>query len=663
VLEDLNEQQCRAATAAADRPAVVLAGAGTGKTTTVTGRLAWLIDQGVSAERILLLTFTRRAAHEMLQRARARLGARSSSTVVGGTFHSVAHRIVRLHAGQLGLPSGFGLFDPSDVADVMDMVREELGLAEGKSRFPRKATLADIYSRTVNTQQPLSALLAGSFPWCSRHLEALAEVFGAYVGHKQRLGVIDLDDLLLCWNALLCDDTIGQHITTRFDHVLVDEYQDVNTTQVGITDALVAGHRGLTVVGDDMQAIYSFRAADPSHLVEFSSRHPDAVVLKLELNYRSTQPILDASNALASQADRREPRQLRSSRPGRRRPQLVHCRDEADEATTVADAVLALYEEGVALREQAVLVRSAHHSDLLELELTRRHVPFVKYGGLRYLETAHVKDYLAAMRVATNRNDALSWFRLLQLLDGVGPARARQILDELPPDGVDLASAWPTPSTPEAARDGGRRLLLAVDPGRPVQAGAHAELLYRAIEPLIRARYVDADIRLDDLRQLGAAAAGFEHLDDFAGDLVLDAPRSTTDLAGPPHLDEDYVVISTIHSAKGLEWDAVHLLRATDGNIPSDMALSGAAGLEEERRVLYVAMTGARRVLRITAPQRYYHRPKGRDDAHGYTKVTRFFEPSTLEHLDVVRRADPPTPLPAPAVGNAVAAQLDALWR
>jgi DNA helicase-2/ATP-dependent DNA helicase PcrA len=666
VFEDLNEDQHRAATAAMDHPTLVLAGAGTGKTTTVTARVVWLIEQGVASERIVLLTFTRRAAREMLARARTRLGSRSKGAVVGGTFHSVAHRIVRMHASSLALADGFGLLDPSDTADLLDLIREELGLADGSRRFPRKSTLADIYSRTINTQQTLSRVLAASFPWCIGYLEPIGEVFRTFVERKRQLGVLDFDDLLLCWDALLRDDHIGRHITSRFDHVLVDEYQDVNAVQVAITDTLAAEHHGLTVVGDDMQAIYSFRAADPLHLTEFPARHTDALVVKLERNYRSTQPILDATNALAAQAHRSLPRHLRSSRPGHRRPELLHCRDEVDEATMVSDAVLALREEGTPLREQAVLVRSAHHSDLLELELTRRQVPFVKFGGLRYLDAAHVKDYLASMRVATNRTDTLGWFRLLQLLEGVGPARARQIIDELPLDIGELARAWPTATVPDAARDTGKQLLHAIDPGRVLRAGAHAERLYHAMEPLIRGRYADADARLDDLRELAAAASAFDQLQNFVCDLVLDAPRSSSDLAGPPHLDEEYLVISTIHSAKGLEWDAVHLLRATDGNIPSDMALGERAGLDEERRVLYVAMTRARRVLRVMVPQRYYHRPSGRDDAHGYAKLTRFLDPGTLEHFDAVRHDDDDSsPLArSPATpGHTVGYDLDALWR
>ncbi|MBV8951187.1 MAG: ATP-dependent helicase [Actinobacteria bacterium] len=355
---------------------------------------------------------------------------------------------------------------------------------------------------------------------------------------------------------------------------------------------------------------------------------------------------------------------LRAARPGGTRPDLAHCRDEADEAVAVADAVLALHEEGTPLREQTVLVRTAHHSDLLELELARRRVPFVKYGGLRYLETAHVKDYLAALRVASNPHDTPSWFRLLQLLDGVGPARARRIIDELPLHTGDLAASWPTASVPDTARDDGARVLVAVDPGDAPAAGPHAERVLDALEPLIRSRYPGDAARLDDLHELAAAAAGFARLVDFVSDLVLDWPRSTGDLAGPPHLDEDYLVISTIHSAKGLEWDAVHVLHATDGAIPSDMALGEPHGLEEERRILYVAMTRARRVLRLSAPGRYYHRPNGRDDAYGYTKLSRFLDRAVLDHLDSVRRFEAePTPDPARAPAGRVQLDLERLWR
>src|SRR4051812_13069078 len=396
-LDELNERQREAATHAGG-PLLILAGAGTGKTTTLCARVAWLVSEGVPSERILLLTFTRRAAREMLQRARALVPA--SSRVLGGTFHSVAHRLVRRHASALGLPSGFGVLDAGDAADVLDLLREEAGLAAARTRFPRKGTLLDIYSRVVNAQEPLSGVLEESFPWGSDWRSEISALFRAYTERKRSLGVVDLDDLLLMWRALARDDVIGPRLASAFDHVLIDEYQDVNGLQVDLARALGEFGCSVTAVGDDFQAIYGFRSASAAHILDFPAHFPGTRVVTLERNYRSTQPVLDAANAVAAQAVRAFPKRLRADRPGGVRPRVLHVRDESAQAEEVCNRVLEGRENGMDLRDQAVLMRTSHDSDLLELELTRRRIPFVKYGGLRYLEAAHVKDFLALLRLA-----------------------------------------------------------------------------------------------------------------------------------------------------------------------------------------------------------------------------------------------------------------------
>src|SRR6266496_557292 len=452
-LGELNEQQRQAATAPSDRPLLILAGAGSGKTATLSARVAWLIAQGLTPERILLLTFTRRAAREMLTRTRAlleRAGIAARGQVVGGTFHSVAWRLIRLYTEPLGLPPRLSVFDAGDGADLLDLVRQELGYADSGRRFPRKATLADIYSRTVNAQRPLSDVVSEQFPWCEAYRDEIARIFSRYGRRKREAQALDLDDLLLYWRALATHEAAGARLAAMFDHLLVDEYQDVNALQVDVVRALRRENRGLTVVGDDLQAIYGFRAASAEHILGFPTLFADAAKVTLEQNYRSTQPILDLANAVAAQAERRHPKELHSARGDGRRPQLVFCRDEADEATAVAERVLAEHERGVALREQAVLMRTAHHSDLLELELGRRHVPYVKYGGIRYLEAAHVKDFLSLLRLVGNPSDQVSWFRVLQLLEGVGPRIARRILDALDLDLPTLGEQWASsPAVPE----------------------------------------------------------------------------------------------------------------------------------------------------------------------------------------------------------------------
>src|SRR3954454_17963989 len=435
-LEALNDEQ-RAAATHAGGPLLILAGAGTGKTTTLCSRVAWLVSEGVPSERILLLTFTRRAARELLQRARALVPA--STRVLGGRFHSVAHRLIRRHAAALGLPGGFGVLDASDAADVLDLLREEHGHAASRTRFPRKATLLDIYSRTVNAQLPLSGVIAEHFPWCEEHREAISALFKAYTARKRALGVIDLDDLLLFWRALARDEVIGPRLAASFDHVLVDEYQDVNGLQVDLVRALASHGPQITAVGDDFQAIYGFRSASADHILDFPAQFPGTRVVALERNYRATQPLLDAANALAAQAPRAFPKRLRAEREGGVRPAVVHCRDQSAEAETVVDRVLEAREQGSELRAQAVLMRTSHDSDLLELELARRRVPFVKYGGLRYLEAAHVKDFVALLRLADNGADEIAWFRVLQLVEGVGPVSAKRAIDAL-----GAGSAWCT---------------------------------------------------------------------------------------------------------------------------------------------------------------------------------------------------------------------------
>jgi DNA helicase-2/ATP-dependent DNA helicase PcrA len=668
-LEELNPEQ-RAAATHPGGPLLILAGAGTGKTTTLCARVAWLLAEGTPPERILLLTFTRRAAREMVERA-AMLAERvtpRAGRVLGGTFHSVAHRMVRLHSSALGLDPGFGVLDAADAADLLDFVRQEHGHDEGRRRFPRAQTALDIYSRTVNAQTPLPEVLASSFPWCAEHGDALARMFIDYGRRKRALGVLDLDDLLLYWRALCADELVGPVLAAGFDHVLVDEYQDVNGLQVDIVRGLAGTGTGLTVVGDDFQAIYGFRAATARHILDFPQQFPGTHTATLERNYRSTRPILDVANAVSAQDRLGFPKQLWSERDGGRRPELILPRDEAEQAREVCDRVSAAREEGIELRMQAVLFRTGHDSDLLELELTRRGIPFVKYGGLRYLDAAHVKDLVAMLRLTDNPADEISWFRLLQLLEGVGPTRARRVLDALKGPGGSSAelARWPLASVhvPESAREHAAALIEALSPppAPAAGAGAHVERMCAALAPLIRLRYPDGAVRVEDLDQLAAAARGAPDIRHFVSELILDPPASSSDLAGPPHLDEDYLVLSTAHSAKGLEWDAVHLIAAYDGNFPADMSTGTDEGIAEERRLFYVALTRARRRLDVYVPVRYYHRRHG--DAHGYGQASRFLTPEVKSHFEIVRMAPDPAPAagdPAPA-SRRIEVSLDALF-
>ncbi|HJQ02060.1 MAG TPA: ATP-dependent helicase [Jatrophihabitans sp.] len=646
----LDDSQLAAVTHA-DAPLIILAGAGTGKTRTLTSRVAHLLERGVPPERILLLTFTRRAAEDMLTRAAALCPERDAARRVwGGTFHAIAHRLVAEHAGQLGLAE-ISVIDPADVVDLIDLLRDEHGLsgesAADTGRLPRAATLAEIYSRSVNTGRPAREVISTDYPWCEPHADQIMGLFKDFVARKRSRGLLDFDDLLLAWRALLAQPAIGERLIRRWDHVLVDEYQDVNQIQVDIVAALRPDGRGLTVVGDDAQAVYGFRGAHSGHLLDLAHYYPDAAVVRLERNFRSRQPLLDLANAVRPGEDERGRLTLRADRPGYgRRPKLVRCYDAAEEARLIADAVLAAVEDGGRLREQAVLMRTGHHSDLLELELTARRIPFVKFGGLKFLEAAHVKDFLATLRLVSNPQDEVAWFRLLRLHDGIGPARARTLLPLLlGDDGPADLDGWLN-GIVAAAPAQARTKLTATLRGWHGARG-HGSTASRAaacssiVEPLVRSRYTDAGPRLADLQRLAAAAGTSTDLASFVAQVTLDPPASTGDFAKPPQQDEDYLTLSTVHSAKGLEWPHVHVLHAVDGAFPSDMALSTSDGLAEEQRLFYVAVTRARDSLAIYSPLRMPHHRRSRDDRHSYAPESRFLTEDALRTVDVVETPRP----------------------
>ncbi len=699
VLDGLNEQQRRAVTHQGG-PLLVLAGAGTGKTRTLVARAAWLRGaQGVPASRILLLTFTRRAASDMLARAAAGSGdsAGGSERICGGTFHAIAHKIIRQHAESFSLPPQFTILDPGDVADILDVLRPEAGLADSGPSFrgargvgppgaaqrtPRAATCADIYTRCVNTGRPVSAVVTASFPWCAPFTGQLAGLFRAYTARKRARHLLDFDDLLLLWQAALADPMAGPVLRGMFDAVLVDEYQDVNAVQASIVRLLQPDGKQLTCVGDDAQAIYGFRGADPAHLRQLAADYAGLEIVRLDRNYRSRPGILDLANLIRPSAPGLDLTLTPDRGPGMA-PLLVRCHDEATQAREVCARVLAAHEDGAALRDQAVLVRAAHHSDILEIELSARKIPYVKFGGLRFTDTAHVKDFLAAARILANPADDLAWFRLLRLHEGIGPAHARRVLAALDQDGPasggqqngwqQAIDAAPARSRPALAATLGRLADAAVPTvaaqglaaqGPAAQGpAAQAEAILVILDPLIRARYPDAAVRITDLQRLADAAAAQPSLHDALAELTLDPPVSASDLAGPPRLDEDYVTISTIHAAKGLEWPIVHLPHLVDGALPSDMALGDPGGLAEEHRLFYVAITRARDHLYLYAPQRLHYHRRGRDDRHGFGQLTRFLHAEALAACDSTTAA-PLAPV-LPAVGPltvTVDAALGSLW-
>jgi ATP-dependent DNA helicase UvrD/PcrA len=685
LLEELNPAQRSAATYGIGAeggpvpPLLIAAGAGTGKTKTLAHRVAQLILGGADPRRLLLLTFTRRAALEMTRRAQQILAATQRSRETrgveaallpwSGTFHSIGNRLLRQHASAIALDPAFTVLDRADSADLMDLVRSDLGLARTRSRFPKKGTCLAIYSYTVNAGCPLEETLADSYPWCDEWEAELKHLFAAYVAAKQRDSVLDFDDLLLYWRESVQMPDIAKQMRADFDHILVDEYQDTNRLQAAILLALAPDGAGLTVVGDDAQSIYAFRAATVRNILDFPDQFsPRAAVISLEHNYRSTQPILDAANAVIAQAREGFSKTLSSSKPSAELPYLVSVGDEEAQAAYVADQVLEHREAGVDLRHQAVLFRTSHHSARLEIELAGRNIPFVKYGGLKFIEAAHVKDLLAILRWAENPRDALAGFRVLQLLPGIGPASAKKAMAHLGEHGFDLAElagfappdaaslSWPTFS----------RMLGRLRDSKTAWAG-QIGLVRAWYQPHLERLYDYAPSRAGDLDQLEQIAVGYPSRERFLSEVTLDPPDASGADAGRPELDEDYLILSTIHSAKGQEWDAVYLLNLVDGCIPSDMATDKPAQIDEERRLLYVAMTRAKQHLHLVQPLRFFRAHQHRfGSGHTIAPRSRFLPDDILPLFARQAAATPEaaadTPAPQPMASVDIGARLRDMW-
>ena len=648
-LDKLNPEQRRAVQygigSGSAGPLLVIAGAGSGKTNTLAHRVAHLIVNGADPHRILLMTFSRRAAAEMTRRVericREVIGAKAASLgealSFAGTFHGIGARLLRDDATEIGISPDFTIHDREDSADLINLIRHELGFSKTESRFPTKGTCLAIYSRCVNAELPLPEALGSHYPWCAGWEAELRQLFAAYVEAKQAQNVLDYDDLLLYWAQAVSDPALAEDLGSRFDHVLVDEYQDTNRLQSSILKALKPDGRGLTVVGDDAQAIYSFRAATVRNILDFpGSFSPAAEIITLEHNYRSTQAILAAANGVISLASERFTKNLRSERQSAEAPLLVTLRDEADQARYVVEQVLENRERGLKLKQQAVLFRTSHHSGPLEVELTRRNIPFVKFGGLKFLDSAHVKDMLAVLRFAQNPRDRVAGFRLMLLIPGVGPTSAQRVLDLTaaePDPFLQLAGIAPPPRAGAHWGD----FVATLQRLRSGRSGWPAEIEQARIwyEPHLERIHEDASMRLADLVQLEQIASGYASRERFLTELTLDPPDATSDQSGVPRLDEDYLILSTIHSAKGQEWKSVFMLNVVDGCMPSDLASGSTSEIEEERRLLYVGMTRAKDSLHLLVPHRFFvHGQSQHGDRHVYASRTRFIPPGLLRHFE-----------------------------
>jgi DNA helicase-2/ATP-dependent DNA helicase PcrA len=637
-LDSLNPEQRRAVEHGATgmgpfAPLLVIAGAGSGKTNTLAHRVAHLIVKGADPRRILLMTFSRRAASEMTKRVEriARkvmgddAGVMTDALAWSGTFHGVGARLLREYSDRIGLDPQFTIHDREDSADLMNLIRHEKGFSKTESRFPTKGTCLAIYSRCVNAETAIEQVLGASFPWCSGWAAELKDLFAAYVEAKQKQNVLDYDDLLLYWAQTMSDPALATDIGDRFDHVLVDEYQDTNRLQSSILLALKPGGHGLTVVGDDAQSIYSFRAATVRNILDFPAQFsPPADIITLDRNYRSTQTILAAANGVIGLARERFTKNLWTDRASGTKPQLVTVRDEIDQVRCIVERILENRESGTLLKQQAVLFRTSSHSGPLEVELTRRNIPFVKFGGLKFLDSAHIKDMLALLRFVENPRDRVAGFRLMHLIPGIGPASAQRVLDHMAEAADPIAALSSVPAPPRAGDDW-PTFVQAIGNLRYSEWPSDLERARLWYEPHLERIHEDAETRRADLIQLEQIASGYPSRERFLTELTLDPPDATSDQAGVPLLDEDYLILSTVHSAKGQEWKSVFVLNVVDGCMPSDLGTGTTAEIEEERRLLYVAMTRAKDDLHIVVPQRFFtHGQNAKGDRHVYASRTRF---------------------------------------
>jgi DNA helicase-2/ATP-dependent DNA helicase PcrA len=611
--ELLNEAQLAAVTHR-DGPLLVVAGAGSGKTRTLIYRVARLIESGVPPGAILLLTFTRRAAQEMLARVE-RLVGESSRAVAGGTFHSFANTVLRRFGGVMGLKPNFTILDRSDMEDVLNLLRTRVGLASRERRFPKKGTLAEVISMARNKQRDLKEEIELDFPHLLEHEAEIVELAAKYDEYKRERGILDYDDLLYRMLELLQQyQRAREQLSDTYRYIMIDEYQDTNLVQAELVRLLSMRHQNVMAVGDDAQSIYSFRGANFRNIMDFPRLFPNARIIKLEENYRSLQGILDVANEVISRAAEKYTKALFTRRKGEFRPLLVRAQDEHMQSRFVAERILELREEGMELSEMAVLFRSSFHSFDLELELQRRDIPFIKRGGFKFIETAHIKDVLAHMRIVANPTDAVSWLRALTIVPGVGHRTAERAIETLvsAPDPTKELARLAGAAAPRAA--GGFTRLSSLLKAIGVEGMSPADQLAIVLEyylPLMRDAYPDDYPKRErDLEHFQNITQRYRSLEQMLADMALEPPNDSLDGVLATDEDEGYLTLSTIHSAKGLEWRVVFLIWAAEGRFPGPMS-SDFEELEEERRLMYVAGTRARDELYLIYPIHMFDRSRG----------------------------------------------------
>jgi len=609
--EELNPSQLEAVTIH-EGPVLVIAGAGSGKTRTLVYRVARLVETGVPPEQILLLTFTRKAAHEMLRRAALKIGSRCER-VKGGTFHSVANMLLRRYSHCMGYEPAFSILDRSDSEDVINVLRTEMGLAEKARRFPRKNTIAEMFSKANNLMAPLTEIVERSFYHFYDDLDDLLALQDLYAKYKQANQLMDYDDLLINVKNLLANNReVRAEVSRQFRYIMVDEYQDTNLPQAEIVRLMAFDHDNVMVVGDDSQSIYSFRGANFRNIMDFPNLFPNTRIITLEENYRSTQPILDVTNVIIQNAQEKYTKHLFTRQLEGSRPAVLAAENENYQSRFVCQKVLELREEGVPLNDIAVLCRASFHSFDLEIELGRHNIPYVKYGGFKFIETAHVKDVLAHLRVVNNPRDAISWNRLLLLVDKIGSRTSSAIVQWLTKGGKGPENLLEYPRM-GAYRKGLEQLqeLFADINRHGLSIPDRIGIISRYYEPILKRKYDDYPKRLKDLEHLQNITDRYRDLSHFLSDVALEPPNESVSGVAAVESDEERLVLSTIHSAKGLEWNSVFIIWALEGKFPSSYAYDREEDMEEERRLMYVAATRAKENLFITYPINMYDRVSG----------------------------------------------------
>lgn len=603
-------------------PLLVIAGAGSGKTKTITCRMAYLVAQGVSPEKILLLTFTRKAGKEMIERASALLKM-DCDKIMGGTFHSLCQYMLRFYGYLLGYKPSFTILDRSDSEDLINLLRNSLGFAVKKKRFPKKDTLANIYSKMINQQKSLEEVLSHEYPQFLDHYHEIERLFIEYVNYKKEHQLMDYDDLLLNWLEVLKNfPQVRNEVGKRFEFIMVDEYQDTNVLQGEIVKYMGELHRNVMVVGDDSQSIYGFRGANFRNIFEFPKLFPDTKIIKLEQNYRSTQYILDLANAIISNSKIKYTKTLYTTKKEGKKPVLFKAKDETESSKFVAEKILELRESGIKLSQIAVLFRSAYHSFDLEVELTKRGIPFVKYGGLKLLESAHIKDFVSFLKIISNPQDYLSWHRVLLLLEGIGPKSTEKIIDSLRKNSSNFHHALEKLIFHFPQREFKQLVILLKEFWEnklyPSEILIKVWDFYKSI--FERVYYEDYFKREKDIEGVIALSEKYDTLEEFLTDLILE-PLEITDIEKSVK-EEDCLVLSTVHSAKGLEWHTVFIISLIEGRFPSIYSIHNEEELEEERRLFYVAVTRARENLFLIAPMTVYLPGEGKTLA----KLSRFIK-------------------------------------